>query len=168
MNEPRARNGTGSVLVVTLRSAVRQVRRLLVLLIGTTVLLIGVIMFFTPGPAVVVIPIGLGILAIEFAWARLLLKRFNSLGLQQVTFSKFGVAMERTHDEILPRRFLLASPLGAPQPRSVGSLTPADDINRCVQKDTGPCAAGGHDGARCCIGNSRPPESVASVALTQC
>ncbi len=56
---------------------------------------------------------------------RLLLRRFNSLGLQQVTFSKFGVAMERTHDEILPRRYLLASPLGTPQPRSVGSLTTA-------------------------------------------
>ena len=51
---------------------------------------------------------------------RLLLKRFNSLGLQQVTFSKFGTAMERTHDEILPRRFLHASPLGAPRPSPVG------------------------------------------------
>ena len=60
---------------------------------------------------------------------RLLLKRFNSLGLQQVTFSKFGVAMERTHDEMLPRRFLLARPIGAPRPRSVGSLMTA-----CVGK----------------------------------
>ena len=57
--------------------ALRQIRRLLVFLIGTSVLLVGVIMFFTPGPAIVVIPLGLGILAIEFAWARLLLRRFR-------------------------------------------------------------------------------------------
>ena len=63
--------------VEALKQALRQVRRLVIFLIGTTVVLIGVIMFFTPGPAVVVIPIGLGILAIEFAWARILLKRFR-------------------------------------------------------------------------------------------
>ncbi len=56
---------------------------------------------------------------------RLLLKRFNSLGLQQITFSKFAVSLERTHDEILPQRFLLSRPVGAPRWRSVGSLTTA-------------------------------------------
>ena len=56
---------------------------------------------------------------------RLLLKRFNSLGLQQVTFSKFGVAMERTHDEILPRRFLHARPLGVPLQSPADSLIAA-------------------------------------------
>lgn len=65
------------LLVEALRAAVRQARRLIIFLLGTTVVLIGVIMFFTPGPAIVVIPVGLGILAIEFAWARLLLKRFR-------------------------------------------------------------------------------------------
>jgi tellurite resistance protein TerC len=66
-----------SVVAGTLRVAFRQLRRLVVFVIGVTVLLIGTIMFFTPGPAVVVIPIGLGILALEFAWARMLLKRFK-------------------------------------------------------------------------------------------
>lgn len=83
MNEAPHRNDrevTGeraSVVAGTLRLAFRQVRRLVVFVIGITVVLIGVVMFFTPGPAVVVIPIGLGILALEFAWARLLLKRFK-------------------------------------------------------------------------------------------
>jgi tellurite resistance protein TerC len=45
-------------------------RKILVAIIGGTVLLIGIIMIVTPGPAIVVIPIGLGILATEFAWAR--------------------------------------------------------------------------------------------------
>ena len=56
---------------------------------------------------------------------RLLLQRFNSLGLQQVTLSKFGIAMERTHDEILPRRFLHARPLGVPQQAPADSLITA-------------------------------------------
>ena len=59
----------------SLEIAVRQARRLAVLVIGSTVLLLGVVMLVTPGPAVVVIPIGLGILAIEFVWARRLLRR---------------------------------------------------------------------------------------------
>ncbi len=33
-------------------------------------MLLGIVMIVTPGPAVLVIPVGLGILATEFAWAR--------------------------------------------------------------------------------------------------
>ena len=66
-----------SVVGDTLRYAFVQLRRVVVFVIGTTVVLIGVVMFFTPGPAIIVIPVGLGILAIEFAWARTALKRFK-------------------------------------------------------------------------------------------
>jgi uncharacterized protein (TIGR02611 family) len=48
----------------------RYARRIVIALIGSTVLLAGVIMLVTPGPAFVVIPVGLGILGLEFAWAR--------------------------------------------------------------------------------------------------
>ena len=54
---------------------VRQARRLIVAVVGTTVLVFGLALIFLPGPAFVVIPIGLGILGLEFAWARRLLKR---------------------------------------------------------------------------------------------
>lgn len=53
----------------------RQARRLVVLLIGVTVMLAGVVMIVAPGPAFIMIPLGLGILAIEFAWARRWLSR---------------------------------------------------------------------------------------------
>jgi tellurite resistance protein TerC len=56
-------------------SALKLAKRVTVALIGGTVLLIGVIMIITPGPALVVIPAGLAILAIEFAWARRWLHR---------------------------------------------------------------------------------------------
>lgn len=48
----------------------RFARRIVIGVIGATVLLAGVVMLVTPGPAFIVIPIGLGILGLEFAWAR--------------------------------------------------------------------------------------------------
>lgn len=48
----------------------RQARRAVILLLGSSVLVIGLAMVVLPGPAVVVVPLGLAILGIEFAWAR--------------------------------------------------------------------------------------------------
>lgn len=53
----------------------RTARRIVVAVVGATVVLIGVVMLLTPGPGLVVIPLGLAILSIEFAWAKLWLKR---------------------------------------------------------------------------------------------
>ena len=50
-------------------------RRAVVAVIGSTVLLIGIAMIVLPGPAVVVIPVGLAILATEFVWARRLFEK---------------------------------------------------------------------------------------------
>ena len=55
--------------------SIGYVRKVVVFVVGGTVLLIGIAMIVLPGPAVVVIPIGLGILAVEFAWARTLLNK---------------------------------------------------------------------------------------------
>ncbi len=44
-------------------------------MIGVTVVLIGIIMIVLPGPAFVVIPLGLAILASEYAWARRIMRR---------------------------------------------------------------------------------------------
>jgi len=52
---------------------VAQAKRLIVIVIGFTILAVGIAMIVLPGPAVVVIPIGLAILATEFLWARKLL-----------------------------------------------------------------------------------------------
>ncbi len=53
----------------------RQARKAVILVIGSSVLLIGVAMVVLPGPALLVIPLGLTILAIEFAWAKRWLER---------------------------------------------------------------------------------------------
>jgi len=55
----------------------RPVKKAIVLVIGGTVLLLGVVMVITPGPAIIVIPLGLAILAIEFVWARRWLKKIK-------------------------------------------------------------------------------------------
>jgi tellurite resistance protein TerC len=43
--------------------------------VGATVLLIGVALQIFPGPAFIVIPVGLAILASEYAWARRWLRK---------------------------------------------------------------------------------------------
>lgn len=55
----------------------RMARRIAVGVIGSTVVAIGVAMIVLPGPAFVVIPAGLGILGLEFAFARRWLKRLR-------------------------------------------------------------------------------------------
>jgi len=52
-----------------------MLRKLIILVIGLTVLLIGIVMIVLPGPAILVIPAGLAVLATEFVWARKLLNK---------------------------------------------------------------------------------------------
>jgi hypothetical protein len=58
-------------------SGLRVARRVAVGVIGTTVVAIGVAMLVLPGPGLVVIPAGLGILGLEFAFARRWLKNLR-------------------------------------------------------------------------------------------
>ena len=55
------------------------VRRWLIGIFGGTVLLIGIALIVLPGPAFIVIPLGLAILASEFAWARRYLDKARGL-----------------------------------------------------------------------------------------
>lgn len=50
--------------------SLRQARRIVVAVLGTTVVLIGVAMLVLPGPGLVVTGIGLAILSSEFVWAK--------------------------------------------------------------------------------------------------
>jgi uncharacterized protein (TIGR02611 family) len=57
------------------RARIDYVRKVVIAVIGTTVLLLGLALIILPGPAFVVIPVGLAILASEFAWARRVIRR---------------------------------------------------------------------------------------------
>ena len=54
---------------------VRQAYRMIVLVVGVTVIAAGIAMFVLPGPGILVVIAGLAILATEFVWARHLLQR---------------------------------------------------------------------------------------------
>ena len=52
-----------------------RLRKLVIGVIGGTIVLVGLVLIVLPGPAIIVIPIGLIVLASEFAWARWILHR---------------------------------------------------------------------------------------------
>jgi tellurite resistance protein TerC len=54
-------------------------RRWLIGIVGGTILLIGLALVILPGPAFIVIPLGLAILASEFAWAKRYLDKAHGL-----------------------------------------------------------------------------------------
>jgi tellurite resistance protein TerC len=58
---------------------IKVVRRVIVSVVGATVLLIGIALLVLPGPAFIVIPLGLAILASEYAWARRWLKKVRGM-----------------------------------------------------------------------------------------
>ena len=65
------------MIASTVNKTYKLARRIAVAVVGSTVLVIGIALLVLPGPAIVVIPIGLAILSVEFAWARLWLKKIR-------------------------------------------------------------------------------------------
>ena len=59
--------------------SLKAVKRLIIITIGFTLLLIGITMIVLPGPAFIIIPVSLGILATEFIWAKRLIKKAKSI-----------------------------------------------------------------------------------------
>lgn len=60
-----------------LNASYRGARRIVVFVLGGTLLLVGVLLLVLPGPGLLVIFLGLTLLATEFVWARLWLRRLR-------------------------------------------------------------------------------------------
>src|SRR5271154_2808876 len=75
----------------------KHFKRMMIFVVGGTVLAIGVAMVVLPGPAFIVIPAGLAILAIEFAWARRWLR------------SARAIMPRRAEGDLLPQKITLKS-----------------------------------------------------------
>lgn len=58
-----------------MNKTIRQIRRILVAITGFTLLFVGAAMIVLPGPAFIIIPLALAILATEFLWARKILRK---------------------------------------------------------------------------------------------
>lgn len=63
---------------------VKNTKKIIVAVIGGTVVLFGVVLLFVPGPGVVIIAAGLAVLATEFVWASRLLRRVKTEGVNLV------------------------------------------------------------------------------------
>lgn len=68
----------------------KKVKRVIIGIVGFTILLIGIFLLVLPGPAFLVIPLGLGILATEFVWAKKL------LGKVKDKISKWGGSAQQS------------------------------------------------------------------------
>lgn len=97
-----------------LDNAPRAVRRVIIGVIGGTILLIGVAMIVLPGPAIVVVPLGLAVLATEYIWARRWLKKIRAL-------------VQQARDKVSPSK-----PTGqpAPLPSTSGVSKPKPDADQ--------------------------------------
>jgi uncharacterized protein (TIGR02611 family) len=80
----KAESGSGptsqlSVLKAAGQRRLRAVRKLFIGVVGMTVLIIGILMIALPGPAFIIIPLGLAILATEYLWAQRWLRKARAL-----------------------------------------------------------------------------------------
>ena len=70
---------------------VRQAYRLIVLVVGITIVVGGIAMLVLPGPGFLVVIAGLAILASEFVWARLLLQKAKGYAVKAKDKGKGGL-----------------------------------------------------------------------------
>ncbi len=70
----------------TVLKTLTQAKRFVVTVVGFTILAAGIAMIVLPGPAIVVIPAGLALLATEYVWAR----RFLSMAKERIERMKRG------------------------------------------------------------------------------
>lgn len=63
----------------------RTAKRVIIAVVGGTVLFLGIAMIVLPGPALVFMPLGLAILATEFVWAKKLLKKVRQQAEEMYT-----------------------------------------------------------------------------------
>ena len=75
-------------------TTLKRIKRIIVAVVGGTVLALGIALVVLPGPAFIVIPAGLAILAFEFAWARRWLR------------SARAILPRRSKDDSAPRKKL--------------------------------------------------------------
>lgn len=82
----------GSPLPLFRLATLKQIKRAVIAIVGGTVLAFGLILIVLPGPSFLVLPAGLAILAVEFAWARRWLR------------STCALLPQRSKDDSAPRK----------------------------------------------------------------
>ena len=86
MKQPQQEGSSRFAKTPTLRMA----KRIVVAIIGGTVTLLGIALIVLPGPAFIVIPIGLSILATEFLWAKRWLQKIRRMAARLTSKTPSG------------------------------------------------------------------------------
>jgi hypothetical protein len=73
-------------------------KKLLVALVGGTVLLIGIALLVLPGPGLPIVAAGLAILASEFLWARRALRNAKGVAAKARRWSGLGAWLRRRRE----------------------------------------------------------------------
>jgi uncharacterized protein (TIGR02611 family) len=76
-------------------ATLKQARRIVIAVVGFTLVVLGIGLIVTPGPGWLVIVLGLSVLSVEFVWARHLLKRMKDAGAK-ITGAVFGQRQPRS------------------------------------------------------------------------
>lgn len=79
-------------IISRVRRALRLSRKVGIAIAGGALLVLGVALIFLPGPAIVVIPLGLALLATEFRWAGRLLRYLKERAARAVQRARRAVA----------------------------------------------------------------------------
>lgn len=105
-DEPDGRfsRGLSRVLEKLRVSEVPHIKRIIVTIIGGTVVIFGVILIVTPGPAVLVIPAGLAILGTEYAWARRWLRKARSMAAQAISKTQNMARRGKPEEDLASRQ----------------------------------------------------------------
>lgn len=57
----------------------KMLRKIFIFIVGITILLVGLALLVLPGPGVLIIFLGVAILATEFVWAKILMKKIKHI-----------------------------------------------------------------------------------------
>jgi uncharacterized protein (TIGR02611 family) len=121
-----------------LRFIWRSSKRAVVFVVGVVLIVVGLIMFVTPGPGIVLLVAGLAVLATEFAWAEHLLDKAKEQaakagksaqrlpGVSRATSVVGGVVVR-----VIPRRWRRGA--SAPDAADEGAEAEADEDDHIVE-----------------------------------
>jgi hypothetical protein len=139
MPDPAPRRPLVPSLSLAIRLAI-WLRKGVILVLGLSVVALGIVMLVTPGPAFVVIPAGLAILATEFFWARRLLLKVRQRIEERVrqTLGGPNSAPTTAADSIEPTEVetrceppaVQASPFSLPRPARLNPPTTNGEPSR--------------------------------------
>ena len=62
----------------------KNLKKLVIFVIGSTVCLIGILLLVLPGPGILTLMLGLAILSVEFLWAKRLFEKSKLVGKEQL------------------------------------------------------------------------------------